>query len=71
MQTKEILQLVGGAIIVWGFIDVGMSWAGTDVWWDWFGIDIVTSGLYSFTHWIAFGIGGVMTYVAKEMDEEQ
>ena len=31
MQTKEIIQLVGGAIVVWGFIDLGMSWAGTDV----------------------------------------
>ena len=68
MQTKEIIQLVGGAIVVWGFIDLGMSWAGTDVWWDWLGVDV--GGLFPFTHWIAFGVGGVMTYAAGSMEDE-
>lgn len=64
----KALSIIGGAIVVWGFIDLGMSWAGTDVYYDWLGIDV--GGLYPFTHWIAFGVGGVLAFIGNQDKEE-
>tara|TARA_A100001011_G_scaffold261728_1_gene270251 strand:- start:1668 stop:1868 length:201 start_codon:yes stop_codon:yes gene_type:complete len=65
----KALSTIGGAIVVWGFIDLGMSWAGTDVYYDWLGIDV--GGLYPFTHWIAFGGGAAITILGNLNKEEE
>ena len=53
-----MLKLIGGAIILWGFADLGLSYAGTDLWYT-IGIDV--GELYPYTHWIAFAVGGVFS----------
>ncbi len=65
----KALSTIGGAIVVWGFIDLGMSWAGTDVYYDWLGIDV--GSLYPYTHWIAFGAGGVLAFIGNQDQEEE
>ena len=63
----QALTYIGGAIIIWGFADLGMSWAGTDVYWDWLGIDV--GELYPYTHWIAFAVGAVLTWIGNNQEE--
>ena len=47
----KYLSSIGVVLIIWGIIDFGASYAGIDVYYDWFGVDV--GGLYPFTHWIA------------------
>ena len=63
----KYLSSVGVVLIIWGIVDFGASYAGIDVYYDWFGIDV--GGLYPFTHWIAGGIGVAMTYLGSQQNE--
>ena len=61
------MRVIGFIIVLWGFADLGMSWAGTDVYYDWLGVDV--GGLYPYTHWIAFAVGGVISWIGGSQDE--
>ncbi len=61
------LSTVGVVLIIWGVVDFGASYAGIDVYYDWFGIDV--GELYPYTHWIAGGIGIALTYFGNKEDE--
>ena len=60
------MRVIGTIIVLWGFADLGMSWAGTDVYYDWLGIDV--GELYPYTHWIAFVVGGVIAWAGGSQD---
>tara|TARA_B110000003_G_scaffold191895_1_gene190680 strand:+ start:303 stop:497 length:195 start_codon:yes stop_codon:yes gene_type:complete len=49
------MKIVGMLLIIWGFADLGLSWAGTDLYYE-IGIEL-SEAIYPFTHWIAMGIG--------------
>ena len=68
-MNSTVVAFVGIAIFAWGVIDVGMSWAGTDVYWDWLGIDVGSA--YPYTHWIAMAIGGGLGYLSSFIDENK
>ncbi|MDC3111370.1 hypothetical protein OA413_04095 [Pelagibacteraceae bacterium] len=61
-----MLKLIGGAIIVWGFADLGLSWAGIDLWYT-IGIDV--GELYPYTHWIAFAVGGLLSFMGGSKEQ--
>lgn len=50
------LKYLGYAIVAWGFADVGLSWVGTDVWYDWLGIT-VPEAIWPYTGWAAMILG--------------
>lgn len=59
------MKIFGGLLIIWGFLDLGLSWAGIDLYYE-IGIELSNS-IYPFTHWIAMGIGyGVYSAASKE-----
>ena len=57
------MKFVGILLIIWGFADLGLSWAGTDLYWE-IGIDL-PGVIYPFTHWIAMGIGYGIYSISK------
>lgn len=61
------MRVIGIIIVLWGFVDFGMSYAGTDVYYDWLGVDV--GELYPYTHWIAFAVGGVISWIGGSQDE--
>ena len=63
------MKIVGIILIVWGFADLGLSWAGTDLYRE-IGIEL-SEGIYPFTHWIAMGIGYAIYSIGKSGDEEE
>ena len=63
------MKIVGIILIVWGFADLGLSWAGTDLYWI-IGIEL-SEGIYPFTHWIAMGIGYAIYSIGKSSEEEE
>ena len=63
------MKIVGIILIVWGIADLGLSWAGTDLYWK-IGIEL-SEGIYPFTHWIAMGIGYAIYLIGKSSDEEE
>ena len=63
------MKIVGIILIVWGIADLGLSWAGTDLYWK-IGIEL-SEGIYPFTHWIAMGIGYAIYLKGKSSDEEE
>jgi len=64
------MKIVGILLIIWGFADLGLSWAGTDLYYV-IGIEL-SDAIYPFTHWIAMGIGyGIYALAGlKETDQE-
>ena len=63
------MKIVGIILIVWGIADLGLSWAGTDLYWE-IGVKL-PEWIYSFTHWIAMGIGYAIYSIGKPSDEEE
>ena len=63
------MKIVGIILIVWGIADLGLNWAGTDLYWK-IGIEL-SEGIYPFTHWIAMGIGYAIYSIGKPSDEEE
>ena len=61
------MRVIGIIIVLWGFVDFGMSYAGTDVYGDWLGVNV--GELYPYTHWIAFAVGGVISWIGGSQDE--
>ena len=53
------MKIVGLLIVLFGVTDFVLSWLGTDVWYDWFGVDL-PGFLYSFSAIIAVAIGSLM-----------
>lgn len=49
------MKIFGILLVVWGFADLGLSWGGTDLYYE-IGINL-PNAIYPFTHWIAMGIG--------------
>ena len=47
------MKIIGIVLMIWGFADFGLSWLGTDLYWE-IGIEL-SDGIYPFTHWIAMG----------------
>tara|TARA_B100000780_G_C20993457_1_gene397343 strand:+ start:609 stop:803 length:195 start_codon:yes stop_codon:yes gene_type:complete len=62
------MKIVGIIFIIWGFADLGLSWAGTDIYRE-IGVEL-SSGIYPFTHWIAMGIGYGIYSAGKNSHEE-
>lgn len=63
-----MLKLIGGAIILWGLADFGVSFAGIDLWAK-VGVT-VPDAIYPYTHYAAFIIGGVLFSVGSKKDED-
>ena len=63
------MKLVGILLIVFGFADLGLSWAGTDLYWE-IGIEL-SEGIYPYTHWIAMGVGYAIYSMGKSSNKEE
>ncbi|MFP6765455.1 MAG: hypothetical protein VB858_17640 [Planctomycetaceae bacterium] len=50
------MKIIGGLLIAFGLADFGGSWAGIDVWRDWFGI-VLPEILWRFSAYAEIGIG--------------
>ena len=61
-------KIVGVILILWGIADFGLSWVGTDLYWE-IGINL-PDWLYRWTAWIALGIGFAIFSIGKEEEEE-
>ncbi len=59
-----MLKYIGYALIAWGFLDLGLSWIGTDLYGE-MGIAL-SDTIYPYTHWIAMGVGYVLTLLASK-----
>ena len=55
--------------MLWGFADMGLSWLGTDLYWE-IGIQL-SETIYPFTHWIAMGIGYAIYSFASPVEEKE
>ena len=62
-------KIVGVILILWGIADFGLSWVGTDLYWE-IGINL-PDWLYPWTAWIALGIGFAIFSIGKEEEEEE
>ena len=62
-------RIVGVILILWGIADFGLSWVGTDLYWE-IGINL-PDWLYRWTAWIALGIGFAIFSIGKEEEEEE
>ena len=58
------MRFIGIILIVWGVADVGLSWTGTDIYWE-IGINL-PEVIYPFTHWVAIGIGYAIYSVGSQ-----
>jgi|TARA_B110000438_G_scaffold284078_1_gene312758 hypothetical protein len=64
------MKIVGILLIIWGFADLGLSWAGTDLYYA-IGIEL-PNAIYPFTHWIAMGIGyGIYSIAGSDGTEQE
>ena len=64
------MKIVGMLLIIWGFADLGLSWAGTDIYYE-IGIEL-SNAIYPFTHWIAMGIGyGIYSIAGSDGTEQE
>ena len=62
-------KIVGVILILWGIADFGLSWVGTDLYWE-IGIKL-PDWLYRWTAWIALGIGFAIFSIGKEEEEKE
>ena len=62
------MKIIGTVLIIWGVADMGLSWLGTDLYWE-IGIEL-SRGIYPFTHWIAMGVGFVIYSIGSANEEE-
>lgn len=62
------MKILGILLIIWGFADLGLSYAGTDLYYE-IGINL-SDAIYPFTHWIAMGIGYAIYSFAGSSAEE-
>lgn len=64
----KYLFVVGGALFLWGAIDLALSYMGTDLY-EKIGIQL-SDGIYPFTHWIAMGLGLVLVRIGARYIRE-
>ena len=65
------LKYLGYALIAWGVLDFGLSYAGTDVWLDWLGIQL-PEAIWTYSGMIAVVIGyGVLKLTSGDEGEEE
>ncbi len=62
------MKIIGTILILWGIADLGLSWVGTDIYWE-IGITL-SETIYPFTHWIAMGIGFALYSIGKSSNQE-
>ena len=62
------MNIIGTVLIIWGVADMGLSWLGTDLYWE-IGIEL-SSVIYPFTHWIAMGVGFAIYSIGSANEEE-
>ena len=63
------MKIAGYLLIIWGLADIGLSWTGTDVYYE---IGIIIPGIiYPFTGIIAMVIGGGLTQFGSDHDEAE
>ena len=53
------LKYVGYIFIIWGIVDIALSYMGTDVWSEWLGIQL-EDFLYQLRALVAIVIGGML-----------
>jgi len=59
-----IIKIIGYILILWGIADLGLSYLGTDIWWNFFGIDL--EGIYySYSFLPPIIIGALLTQISK------
>lgn len=63
------VKYLGYVLIVWGVADIALSYMGTNVWYDWFGIALDVF-FYTWSGAIAIVIGGALTRVGPSGEEE-
>ena len=63
------MKILGILLMLWGFADMGLSWLGTDLYWE-IGIQL-SETIYPFTHWIAMGIGYAIYSFASPVEEKE
>jgi hypothetical protein len=65
-----IFKIVGGALIAWAIADFGLSYMGTDVWYDWLGIQL-PEAIYRFSAIIVGVIGGAIWKLGDSSDADE
>ncbi len=65
-----IFKILGGALIAWAVADFGLSYMGTDVWYDWLGIQL-PEVIYRFSAMIVGVIGGVVWKLGDAGEAEE
>ncbi|MDJ0612261.1 MAG: hypothetical protein QNJ29_01190 [Rhizobiaceae bacterium] len=68
-----IFKIIGGLLVVWGVLDLGLSWMGTDVWMDWLGVDLwsISELLWTYIAWAEILIGSVIWSMGGSEDEAE
>ena len=62
-------KIVGVILILWGIADFGLSWMGTDLYWE-IGIN-VPEWIYQWTPWIAIVIGSAIFSIGEPSKQEE
>jgi hypothetical protein len=65
-----IFKIIGGALIAWAIADFGLSYMGTDVWYDWLGIQL-PEAIYRFSAIIVGVIGGAIWKLGGSSDVDE
>ena len=65
-----IFKILGGILIAWAVADFGLSYMGTDVWYDWLGIQL-PEAIYRFSAIIVGGIGGTIWKFGDSSEDAQ
>jgi hypothetical protein len=65
-----IFKILGGALIAWAVADFGLSYMGTDVWYDWLGIQL-PEVIYRFSAIIVGVIGGAIWKLGDSAETDE
>ena len=63
------MKIIGVILILWGIADFGLSWMGTDLYWE-IGINLPEL-IYQWTPWIAIVIGSAIFSIGEPSKQEE
>ncbi len=63
------MVIFGIILVLLGITDVGMTYLGTDIWSQWFGIQ-VPEDIWPYTAYIAMGAGYVLISFGRKGDDD-
>ena len=65
-----IFKILGALLVIWGLADLGLSYAGTDLWMDALGIQL-EGVVYQYSAWAAMVIGAVVWSLGSSAADEE